>query len=127
VAWFGAGMILLLIVGIGAADVPFPLFFGLRGFLAGVTLSGILGLVDGRRRLDQMSIPRFAMWGGVGGLLLSAVMSLLLGGGAFAVLALVFSLSGAGCAAGSLALARLAEEGQLLEAGGDADGSPRGD
>src|ERR1041384_8180125 len=34
-AWFGAGMILLLIVGPDAADVPFPLFFGFLGFLAG--------------------------------------------------------------------------------------------
>ena len=32
-AWFGAGLILLLVVGFGAADVPFPLFFGLLGFL----------------------------------------------------------------------------------------------
>ncbi|MCK7577394.1 MAG: hypothetical protein MZV65_17245 [Chromatiales bacterium] len=45
-AWFGAGMVLLLIVGLDAADVPFPLFFGLLGFLAGVTFSGILGLVE---------------------------------------------------------------------------------
>ena len=43
VAWFGVGMILLLIVGVGAADVPFPLFFGLLGFLAGAAFSGISG------------------------------------------------------------------------------------
>jgi hypothetical protein len=68
-AWFGAGLILLLGVGFGAADVPFPLFFGLLGFLAGVTFSGVLGVIEGRRRLDQMSLPRFAGWGAVGGLL----------------------------------------------------------
>ena len=126
-AWFGAGMILLLIVGVGAADVPFPLFFGLLGFLAGVTFAGILGLVEGRRRFDQMSMPRFAMWGGAGGFLLSVVMSLLLGGGAFPILSVIFTLSGAGCAAGSLALARLAEDGALLDAGGGRGGSALGD
>ncbi|MCL7980502.1 MAG: hypothetical protein M8865_11440, partial [marine benthic group bacterium] len=54
-AWFGAGMALLLVVGPDAADVPFPLGFGLLGFLAGVTFSGVLGLVEGRRSFDQMS------------------------------------------------------------------------
>ena len=68
-AWFGAGL-LLLVVGF-RADVSFPLFFALLGFLAGVTFSGVLGILGGRRRFDQMSLPRFAMWGGGGGLLLS--------------------------------------------------------
>ncbi len=120
-AWFGAGLILLLIVGVGAADVPFPLFFGLLGFLAGVTFSGVLGIVDGRRRFDQMSLPRFAVWGGVGALLLSGVLVLATGlGGEILVLGPVFALSGAGCAAGSLALARMAEARELLDTGEEA-------
>lgn len=116
-AWFGAGMVLLLIVGFGAADVPFPLFFGLLGFLAGVTFSGVLGLVEGRRRFDQMSLPRFAGWGAVGGLLLSGVFVPLtgLGADAFLMLGMVFALAGAGCAAGSLALARRAEDPEMLD------------
>ena len=118
-AWFGAGLILLLVVGAGAADVPFPLFFALLGFLAGVTFSGILGIVEGRRRFDQMSLPRFAAWGGVGGFLLSVVLAIALGGDAFPVLGPVFALSGAGCAAGSLALARMAADRELLDAGAD--------
>lgn len=110
-AWFGAGMVLLFIVGLGAADVPFPLGFGLLGFLAGVTFSGVLGIVEGRRRFDQMSLPRFATWGGVGGLLLSGIFIPVAGLGwdVLLVLGPVFALSGAGCAAGSLALARMAE------------------
>lgn len=120
--WFGAGLILLLVVGVGAADVPFPLFFGLLGFLAGVTFSGILGIVEGRRRFDQMSLPRFAAWGGVGGFLLSIVLAVALGGDAFPVLGPIFALSGAGCAAGSLALARRAEARELLNAGADVSG-----
>ncbi len=119
VAWFGAGIALLLVVGVGAADVPFPIFFGLLGFLAGVTFSGVLGIVEARRRFDQMSLRRFAAWGGVGGLLLSVVLAGALGGDALLVLGPIFALSGAGCAAGSLALARMAEDRELLDAGTD--------
>jgi len=120
IAWFGAGMILLLVVGFGAADVPFPLFFALLGFLAGVTFSGVLGIVEGRRRFDQMSLPRFAGWGAVGGLLLSGIFAWAAGlGGEFLVLGPVFALAGAGSAAGTLALARKAEQRELLDAGVD--------
>lgn len=116
-AWFGAGMILLLVVGVGAADVPFPLFFGLLGFLAGATFSVVVGIVEGRRRFDQMSLPRFAGWGALGGLLLSGVFVLLAGlGGEFLVLGPVFALAGAGSAAGTLALARRAEKKELPDA-----------
>ncbi|KPK65194.1 MAG: hypothetical protein AMS21_05385 [Gemmatimonas sp. SG8_38_2] len=118
IAWFGAGLVLLLIAGFGAADVPFPLLFALLGFLAGVTFSGILGIVEGRRRFDQMSLPRFAVWGGIGGLLLSGifVLAAALGGDVFLVLGPIFALSGAGSAAGSLALARMGEDRGLLDA-----------
>ena len=122
VAWFGAGLILLLIVGVGAADVPFPLFFALLGFLAGVTFSGVLGLVEGRRRFDQMSLARFAAWGALGGLLLSGIFTWVAGlSEGFLVLGPVFALSGAACAAGSLALARRAEDREYLDAGADMD------
>ena len=120
-AWFGAGMVLLLIVGPDAADVPFPLGFGFLGFLAGVTFSGVLGIIEGRRRFEQMSLPRFAAWGGGAGLLLSAIFVPVagLGAGVLLILAPVFALSSAACAAGSLALARRVEEPGLLNAGGD--------
>ena len=121
IAWFLAGMMLLVVVGFGAADVPFPLGFGLLGFLAGVTFSGVLGIVERRRRFDQMSLPRFAVWGGVGGLLFSGIFVAAagLGVGTLSVLAPVFVLAGAGCAAGSLALARMAEDRELLDASSD--------
>jgi hypothetical protein len=114
-AWFGAGMVLLLIVGFGAADVPFPLGFGVLGFFAGVSFSAVLVLVEGRRRFDQMSLPRFAAWGGVGGLALSGIFVPVAGLGvdALLVLAPVFALAGAACAAGSLALARMVEDRAL--------------
>ena len=106
-AWFGAGLVLLSIVGPDSADVPFPIGFAMFGFLAGATFSTLLGLVEGRRRFDQLSIPRFALWGTVGGLLLSSAFILAAGLGGDLVLALgpVFALSSAASAAGSLALA----------------------
>jgi len=126
VAWFGAGMALLLVVGFGAADVPFPLGFGMLGFFAGVTFSVVLVIAEGRRRFDQMSLPRFAGWGAVGGLLLSVmfVLAVALAEDATFIANLVFlgpvfAVAGAGSAAGSLALARMAEDRELLDAGAD--------
>ena len=124
IAWFGAGMImmlgLLLVTGSTGADVPYPLGFGALGFLAGVTFSGVLGLFEGRRRFNQMSLPRFAGWGALGGFLFSGIFALGAGlGGEFLVLGPVFAVAGAGCAAGALALARMAEDRELLDTGED--------
>jgi hypothetical protein len=107
-AWLGAGLVLLLIVGPDAADVPFPLFFGLLGFVAGMIFSGILGMTEGRRSFDQMSMRRFASWGAVGGLCLAGIMAVILGAESLIVLGPLFAVSGAVCASGSLALARRA-------------------
>lgn len=124
-AWFGAGMAMLFVVGFGAADVPFPLFFGLLGFLAGTAFAAVLGIVERRRRFDQMSLPRTAGWGALGGLLLAGGLTLATGvGGALPVLGPVFALAGATCAAGTLALARRATDQARLDAGnGDTDRS----
>jgi len=132
-AWFAAGLVLLLVVGFGAADVPFPLFFGLLGFLAGATFSGILGIFARRRRLDEMSLPRFAGWGALGGLLLSGIVAVAAGPDAeLLVLGPVFAAAGAISAAGTLALARRGEERELpganteaVEAGLNKDESRR--
>jgi len=131
-AWFGAGMILLLglvlVTGSTGADVPYPLGFGAMGFVAGVTFSVVLGLAEGRRRFDQMSLPRFAGWGAVGGFSLSAIFvsAVALGEGpAFlgnlVVLGPIFATAGAACAAGSLVLARRADGRESLGARDDAD------
>jgi len=123
IAWFGAGLVLLLVVGPDAADVPFPLGFGALGFLAGITFSGVLGLAEGRRSFEQMSIPRFALWGGLGGLLFAGIFvaAAALGIEAFLSLGVVFALAGAGCASGSLALARRVEDPNLLDRGKGTD------
>jgi hypothetical protein len=96
-------------------DAPFPIIFGVLGFIAGVTFSGLLVLTEGRRRFDQMSLPRFAAWGAVGGLLLSALFARLASLGWGDVLAIVptFAVASAACASGSLALARRAARREL--------------
>jgi hypothetical protein len=96
-------------------DAPIPLLFGVFGFVAGVTFSGILALAEGRRRFDQMSLPRFAGWGAVGGLLLSAIWAKAasLGWGDVLAITPAFAIACAACASGSLALARRAERREL--------------
>src|SRR5262245_37124691 len=107
-------MILLLIVGPNAADVPFPLFFGLLGFLTGATFSLVLGILARRRKFDQMS--RFAGWGALGGFSLSGILLWTAGpDGEFLVLGPVFTLAGAISAAGTLALARRSERRDSLD------------
>jgi hypothetical protein len=131
-AWFGAGMVMmlgfLLVTGSTGADVPYPLGFGALGFLGGVLFSGVLGIAEGRRRFEQMSLPRFALWGGAGGLLLAVILVPVagLGGEAF-LLGPLFALAGAGCASGSLALARLADDRSSLGAGGEVGESRLGE
>ena len=113
-AWGGAGVVMAVVTGF-TADVPFPLFFALLGFIAGVIFSAVLALTAGRRSFDQMSLPRFATWGAVGGIVMSAffVRVASLGWGDLLMVAATFALASAVCATGSLALARRATRGEL--------------
>jgi len=106
-AWFATGFVPRWVFGI-ASDLPFPIFFGALGFIAGVTFSGILVLTEGRRRLDQMSLARFAEWGSIGGLLLSVLLVRGVSMGVGEVLAITTTLAAASAASasGSLAVAR---------------------
>jgi hypothetical protein len=132
-AWGGAGTLVMLafLLRTGSRpDAPFPLMFGAAGFLAGVLFSGVLGFVDGRRRFDQMSLPRFAGWGAAGGLVLSTAFVLAVsvsGNPAFlwnlVVVGPLFAAAAAGSAAASLALARRARDREVL---GDVSDATRG-
>ncbi len=112
-AWAVPGIVLALVYP--RADAPFPLIFGVLGFIAGVAFSAVLALTEGRRSLDQMSLSRFAAWGVTGGLLLSAfwIRAASLGLGDALALAPTFALASAVCASGSLALARRAARREL--------------
>lgn len=98
-----------------------PASFAVLGFIGGAIFSTVLGIAEGRRRFDQMSLPRFAAWGTLGGLLVSV---LLIASGAVVgpvqVIGLgVVTLLGAGSASGSLALARRADDSDLIASGPD--------
>lgn len=119
-AWSAAGLVPRWVFGFNA-DAPFPLIFGVLGFIAGITFSGLLVLTEGRRRFHQMSLRRFAGWGAMGGLLLSAVFAKAasLGWGDVLVIAPTFALASAVCASGSLAAARRTVSGELRGTRGD--------
>ena len=119
-AWFAAGLVPRWVFGFNA-DVPFPLVFGVLGFMAGVIFSGVLTLSEGRRGFDRLTLPRFAGWGAMGGLLLSALFAKIasLGWGDVLVIAPTFALASAVCASGSLALARRAETLELPDISGE--------
>ncbi len=119
-AWSGAGIVLAVVTRF-RADAPFPLVFGVLGFIAGVIFSALLALTEGGRRLDQMSLPRFAGWGAMGGLLLSALFARAasLGWGDVLAVAPTFALASAVCASGSLAMARRALRRDLPDSRGE--------
>ena len=130
-AWFGVGAIILSAIvvfggapaGIGLVEVfanSVPL--AVAGFLGGAAFSGVLTIAEGRRRFDEVSLPRFAASGAVGGLLLSVLLLSISGPLSLTnvVVAGVVTLLSAGSAAGSAALARRAEDRELLEAGEEA-------
>ena len=126
--WGGVGALIevvTMVLGISSAIAVLELAaaFAIMGFIGGAAFSVVLGIAEGRRRFDEMSLSRFAGWGAVGGLLM---MALVLAVSASAVTlpfvlvaGVVGALMGAGSAAGSLALARRADDRQLLEAGAD--------
>lgn len=120
-AWFAVGFVPRWVFGI-ESDLPFPLLFGGLGFIAGVTFSGLLVLTEGRRRFDQMSLPRFAAWGALGGLLIGALFVRGVSYGWTELLAIpaTFAAACAVCAAGSLAVARRALRRELPDSRGDA-------
>ncbi len=120
-AWLGIGVVFGLAAFSfePAALVVNALASAAAGFVGGVSFSAVLGLAEGRRRFDQLSLPRFASWGAAGGVLVGSLQLLV-----FAAIGrppdpLFFlsiqALIGAGSAAGSLALARGAEDRELLE------------
>jgi hypothetical protein len=119
-AWALVGSVPRWLFGFNT-DAPFPIIFGVLGFIAGVIFSGLLMLAEGRRGFDEMKISRFAAWGGVGGVLLSAIFTRIASLGFGEVLAIVptFAVACAISASGSLALARRARMGELPDNRGD--------
>ena len=110
-------------------DAPLPAL-AIPGFFGGVIFSAVLGIAARRRRFDELSLPRFAAWGAIGGLLLSLVPAAMSAVGlatgdrlleATAVISGPFVFLGAVSASVSLMLARKAADPKSLEAGEDLD------
>ena len=107
------------------ADI-WPAVLGLPGFFGGVAFGAVLGIAGARRRFDELSIPRFAAWGAAAGLLLGAV-PFVLGDASgemavWRVVAIIYGTTTALCtvsAVGTLALARMADDRELLAASED--------
>lgn len=111
-------------------DAPLPAM-AIPGFFGGVLFSTVLGIAGRRRRFDELSLPRVAAWGALGGLLLSLLPASLVAVGLAtgrpgadlwrftAVITGPLILLSAGSASGSLLLARRSEERELLVAGDD--------
>ena len=103
--------------------LAYPAFFG------GVVFSTVLGIAGRRRRFDELSLPRVAAWGALGGLLVSLFPAAMVAVGLAtanvdvwqftAVIVGPTSLLGAVSASGSLMLARMAEDRELLDASAD--------
>lgn len=101
-----------------------PQTLAIPGFLGGVVFSILLGMTEGHRRFEELSVRRFGALGALSGVLLGA---LAMGAGAGAGSALApwlralviigpITLLSTTSACGALVLARMAERRALLEA-----------
>ena len=71
-AWLGVGVIMGLVFFGSRVDAELlanALNSAVLGFIGGTVFSVALGIAERRATFDQMSLPRFAGWGAVGGLL----------------------------------------------------------
>lgn len=110
-------------------DAPLPAF-AVPGFFAGVFFSMVLGIAGRQRGFRELSLPRFAAWGGVAGLLLTlfpfALVAVGLASregsstGTWQIIAVItgpFIVLSAASASITLMLARLAERKEPREGG----------
>lgn len=119
--WAPAGVLIGMVVDPdGAMDEPWIAIGAYPGFLCGVVFSAVLIIAARHRRFEELSLSRFAAWGALAGVLVALLpiaaavadtgrAPWLLGG----VLIGALTVLGAASAAGSLALARKAEQRAL--------------
>ncbi|HEY0970598.1 MAG TPA: hypothetical protein VGE02_06445 [Gemmatimonadales bacterium] len=125
IVWAPVGVLVGMIVDRdGSMDEPWVMVGALPGFLGGVVFATVLGIVGRHRRFEELSLPRFAAWGAAAGVMVgtfpfligdssSGIPVWLLAGIVIGSITTMSSVS----AAGSLALARVAERRELLDAG----------
>ena len=72
--WAPLGPIIGMIVDAdGSMDEPWILIGALPGFVAGMVFSVVIGIAARKRRLDELSVPRFAGLGALAGVIVSAI------------------------------------------------------
>jgi hypothetical protein len=106
-----------------------PAALAYPAFLGGVAFSTVLGIVGRRRRFDELSMPKVAASGALGGLVASLFPAAMVALGLAtpnipswqitAAIAGPLTFGSAAAAAVSLALARMAEDRELLDASDD--------
>jgi hypothetical protein len=122
-----AGFFGVLGVIFGAYSVPrLALVGGFMGFIAGSAFGVILSITERRHRLEDLSLWRTALWGGLGGLLVAGSFNLLGGsGGLVWSFVATMAFSGAVSSAGPVAVARRADT-KLIEGEDDSALLPEG-
>ncbi len=127
VVWAPIGVLIGMIVDPdGFMDEPWVAVGAYPGFLCGVIFFALLGVAEGRRRFDELSLSRVGAWGAVSGLLvgvlpfvlgtLSTELPLWLWG--VVIIGSVTLLSSVS-AVGSALLARMAKKRELRDASAD--------
>jgi O-antigen/teichoic acid export membrane protein len=126
VAWAGVGFLMEAFVDPHGriADI-WPMVLGIPGLLGGAVFSVVLGMAEGRRRFDELSLTRFGVWGAMTGALLGVVGLAWIGLSGMLIIPL--ALLGATSAIGTLALARMGGGRKLLDAGADTSQARLGD
>jgi hypothetical protein len=122
--WACVGGVIELLSNLGV-ELPWfslidmwPQTLAIPGFVLGVAFSVVLGIAARSKRFDELSVKRFALWGGLAG---ATIGALLLSAGLLAplfpnllarsvVVLAPFTLLSAGCASASLAIARKATQ-----------------
>lgn len=125
VLWAPVGVLVGLVVDPdGSMDEMWPAIGAYPGFLCGILFSGVLVALSRRRRLEDLSLGRFAAWGALAGAA-TGVLPFFIGDPTSdapvwlfgTVLVGSLAMMSAASAAGSLALVRRAERRALLAEG----------
>ena len=128
VVWSPVGVLTGIIVDPGGSmDEMWAAIGAYPGFLCGAVFSAVVGIAEGRRRLNEVVLSRVAAWGAVSGLVVGAIPFVLgtvnstlpLWLWSIVTVGAVTILSSAS-AVGTASIARMAKKRALHGASGDA-------
>ncbi len=112
------GLVLLTFAGLGRLSgwdfgliLRAEFLVGGAGFIAGSAFGVVLSILERHKRLEDLSLWRIALWGGLGGLAFTAVL-----GPHLLVEVIVLTVLGVGSATGTVALAKRGSEQKMIEA-----------